>query len=90
MLLVWNKTGGAIHKFAARIQLGMREEGAMELTRRTLQEAGLLRGWHGIHVANSALSTAATATKRAPSNCTGRSCQAFRRSSQRLSGGASW
>jgi Xaa-Pro aminopeptidase len=44
------RTRKAIDDIAARIAPGMAEEEAMELTRTVLAEAGLLRGWHAIHV----------------------------------------
>lgn len=50
MLLVRRKTRQAMHNIAAAIRPGMLEEEAMELARRTLQDAQMLRGWHGIHV----------------------------------------
>jgi Xaa-Pro aminopeptidase len=43
-------TRRAMHEVAASIRPGMLEEEALELTRRSLKAAGLLRGGHGIHV----------------------------------------
>jgi Xaa-Pro aminopeptidase len=50
MLMARGKTRQAMHEIAAAIRPGLVEEEAMELARRTLKAAGLLRGWHGIHV----------------------------------------
>ncbi len=50
MLVARARTREAIRNIAARIAPGMAEEEAMELTRTTLKQRGLLRGWHGIHV----------------------------------------
>lgn len=44
------RTRRAIHDIASGIAPGMREEEGLALARRTLKAAGLLRGWHGIHV----------------------------------------
>lgn len=44
------RTRRAMHDIAAAIRPGMWEAEAMELARATLKAAGLLRGWHGIHV----------------------------------------
>jgi Xaa-Pro aminopeptidase len=44
------KTRRVMHEIAASIRPGMLEEEALELTRTSLKAAGLLRGWHGIHV----------------------------------------
>ena len=43
-------TRSAMHEIAASIHVGMLEEQAMQVARQTLKSAGLLRGWHGIHV----------------------------------------
>jgi Xaa-Pro aminopeptidase len=50
MLVAREKTRRAMHEIAAAIRPGMLEEEAMEFTRASLKDAGLLRGWHGIHV----------------------------------------
>ena len=50
MLEARARTREAIRDIAARIEPGMLEEEAMELTRTMLKQRGLLRGWHGIHV----------------------------------------
>ncbi|MDG2534178.1 M24 family metallopeptidase [Sphingomonas sp. HITSZ_GF] len=44
------RTRNLMHEVAARIVPGMIEEDAVALMRRTLKEADMLRGWHGIHV----------------------------------------
>ena len=44
------RTRQAVNDIAAGIAPGMVEEAAMDLARRLLADAGLLRGWHGIHV----------------------------------------
>jgi Xaa-Pro aminopeptidase len=44
------RTRNLMHQVAARIAPGMVEEDAVALMRRTLKEADMLRGWHGIHV----------------------------------------
>src|SRR5579862_3298298 len=50
MMLTREKTRRAMYDIAAAIRPGMLEEAAMQLARQTLKAAGLLRGWHGIHV----------------------------------------
>jgi Xaa-Pro aminopeptidase len=50
MLEARARTREAIRAIAAQIVPGMPEDEAMELTRVTLKQRGLLRGWHGIHV----------------------------------------
>jgi Xaa-Pro aminopeptidase len=50
MLLVRQKTRRAMHEIASAISPGMLEEEAMQLARTTLQQAGMRRGWHAIHV----------------------------------------
>jgi Xaa-Pro aminopeptidase len=50
MLVARGKTRQAMRDIAAAVKPGMLEEEALEIARRTLKEAGLLRGWHGIHV----------------------------------------
>lgn len=50
MLQVRQKTRRAIQDISAAIRPGMAEEQALALARDTLKAAGMLRGWHGIHV----------------------------------------
>lgn len=50
MLVARQKTREAMHRIAGAIGPGMAEETAMDVARATLKEAGLLRGWHAIHV----------------------------------------
>lgn len=50
MLEARRRTRAAIARIAARIAPGMAEEEAQALARRLLKDAGMLRGWHGIHV----------------------------------------
>lgn len=50
MLLARQRTRRAMHEIAARIAPGMLEEQAMEIARSVLKEAGMLRGWHAVHV----------------------------------------
>ena len=50
MMLTRDKTRRAMHDIADAIRPGMLEEEALKLTRQKLKAAGLLRGWHGIHV----------------------------------------
>lgn len=44
------RTRSLMHAVAAQIVPGMVEEDAVALMRRTLKDAEMLRGWHGIHV----------------------------------------
>jgi Xaa-Pro aminopeptidase len=46
MLTARQKTLKVMHDVAVAVRPGMLEEEAMELLRRALKEAGLLRGWH--------------------------------------------
>jgi len=50
MMLTREKTRRAMYEIADAIRPGMLEEEALKLTRQKLKAAGLLRGWHGIHV----------------------------------------
>ncbi len=50
MMLTREKTRRVMHEIADAIGPGMLEEEALKLTRQKLKAAGLLRGWHGIHV----------------------------------------
>ncbi|WP_330702909.1 M24 family metallopeptidase [Novosphingobium resinovorum] len=50
MLETRERVRGVMHQVAARIAPGMVEEEAVALMRRSLKEADMLRGWHGIHV----------------------------------------
>jgi Xaa-Pro aminopeptidase len=50
MLEARRRTRDAINAIASRIVTGMYEEDALQLTKRMLREAGLGRGWHGVHV----------------------------------------
>jgi Xaa-Pro aminopeptidase len=50
MRVARDETRRVMHEIAAAIRPGMTEEAAMDLTRASLKQAGLLRGWHGIHV----------------------------------------
>jgi len=50
MLETRARTCWAMALIAAEIKSGMIEEDAMDLARRTLKSAGMLRGWHAIHV----------------------------------------
>jgi len=50
MLEARNRTRDAIRAIASRIAPGMAEEEGMETARSVLREAGMLRGWHAIHV----------------------------------------
>jgi Xaa-Pro aminopeptidase len=45
-----DRTRTAIREIAAGIAPGMAEEEGMELARRILRDAGMLRSWHAIHV----------------------------------------
>lgn len=45
-----NRTRDAVRAIASRIGPGMAEEEGMEIARRVLKDAGMLRGWHAIHV----------------------------------------
>lgn len=50
MLQARDRTRQAIRDIAARVRPGMVEEDAVEMARGVLREAGLLRGWHGLHL----------------------------------------
>ncbi|MDH7637703.1 M24 family metallopeptidase [Sphingomonas oryzagri] len=50
MLEARERTRAIMHRVAAAIRPGMAEEEAVALMRRSLKDAGMLRGWHGIHV----------------------------------------
>lgn len=50
LALARRETRNAIHAIAAGISPGMIEEDAVSMARRLLKEAGMVRGWHGIHV----------------------------------------
>lgn len=50
MMVAREKTRQAVRDIAAGIRPGMAEEAAMELARKTLKDAGMLRGWHAILV----------------------------------------
>lgn len=50
MMTTRAKTQQAITDIAAAVHPGMQEEAAMDLARKVLKDAGMLRGWHGIHV----------------------------------------
>ena len=50
MLEARRRTREAIGEISSRIGPGMAEEEALALTKRLLREAGLGRGWHGVHV----------------------------------------
>jgi Xaa-Pro aminopeptidase len=50
MLVARTMTLDAIQRIASGIQPGMVEEDAVQLAKRVLKDAGLLRGWHGVRV----------------------------------------
>jgi len=50
MLQARARVRDALYAIAAKIVPGMLEESAVELARRHLKAAGLLRGWHALHV----------------------------------------
>lgn len=50
MLQARAKTRRVMHDIAAAIRPGMLEERAVELARALLKDAGLLRGWHALHL----------------------------------------
>jgi len=50
MLEARQRTRAAIARIAAGISPGMAEEAGQALARQVLKDAGMLRGWHGIHV----------------------------------------
>lgn len=50
MLEARQRTRAAIARIAAGIAPGMAEEAGQAFARQVLKDAGMLRGWHGIHV----------------------------------------
>lgn len=50
MLQARERTRAAIARIAAGVAPGMTEEAGQMLARQVLKDAGMLRGWHGIHV----------------------------------------
>ena len=50
MLEARRRTFEAINRISAEISPGITEEQGVEITRRVLREAGMVRGWHGINV----------------------------------------
>jgi Xaa-Pro aminopeptidase len=50
MLETRHRTRAVMNEVAAAVRPGMIEEDARELMRRSLKDAGMLRGWHRIHV----------------------------------------
>jgi len=50
MLLVRDRTRGAIHAIATRVNPGMVEEDAVEMAKDLLADLGMLKGWHDVYV----------------------------------------
>jgi Xaa-Pro aminopeptidase len=50
MLEARQRTRRVIHQIAALIKPGMLEETALDHARQVMKEAGMVRGWHGLHI----------------------------------------
>jgi len=50
MMIARERTRQAMRDIAANIHAGLTEEQGTEIARKTLKDAGLLRGWHGIYL----------------------------------------